>query len=208
MEKKIVIGILGKARAGKDTSAGFMNSYLALKGIPLEHESFARLLKQQVKDICYWDGEKDEAGRKLLQDFTKPIKAYTSTLAAKYPDNEFYQDMKNGAYYPAHTLKDIRNSDKKFFVITDFRFRSETALFGSKDDVKLITIRVNRRNPDGSLYKGDLSPEALADISENDLNDYETTYVIENTGTLEDLKTDCEILADEIFNQLKAEELI
>lgn len=200
MKKKTVIGFIGKARAGKDTSFDFMKDYLATKGVIIEHESFAKLLKEQVKEICYWDGQKDPAGRKLLQDFTKSIKAYCSTLADKFPDNEFYQDMRDGAYYPAHTLKNIRESDQDLFGITDFRFQSETSLFSSKEDVNLITIRIVRTNPDGTLYTGDLSPEALADISENDLNDYKTTYTIMNDGTLEDLKVKVEELTKEIFN--------
>ena len=197
--KKTVIGFIGKARNGKDVSFGFMKDYLNSKGIEIEHESFAKLLKEQARQICYFDDLKDEPGRRLLQDLSKPIKAYVDTLAAKYPDNEFYQDMANGAYYPAHTLKDIRTSDKTLFGITDFRFQSETSLFGSKDDINLITIRIIRTNPDGSLYTGDLSPEALADISENDLNDYETTYTIMNDGTLEDLRVKVEELTKEIF---------
>lgn len=197
--KKTVIGFIGKARNGKDVSFGFMKDYLNSKGIEIEHESFAKLLKEQVKDICYWDGLKDEAGRRLLQDFTKSIKSYCSTLGDKYPENDFFQDMRNGGYYPAHTLKDIRTSNESLFGITDFRFQSETSLFGSKDDINLITIRIIRTNPDGSIYTGDLSPEALADISENDLNDYKTTYTIMNDGTLEDLKVKVEELTKEIF---------
>ena len=197
--KKTVIGFIGKARAGKDTSFDFMKDYLKTLNINIEHESFAKLLKEQVKQICYWDGLKDEEGRKLLQDFTKSIKRYTATLADKYPDNEFFQDMKGGAYYPAHTLKEIRESEETLFGITDFRFQSETSLFSSKDDINLITIRIIRTNPDGSLYTGDLSPEALADISENDLNDYQTTYTIMNDGTLEDLEKKVIELTDQLL---------
>lgn len=197
--KKIVIGFLGKARAGKDTSAEYMIEHLKKNGINMIHESFAALLKEQVAKDCFWDGEKDEYGRKLLQDFSKPIKAYTSHLHEKYPDNELFADMADGAYYPALTLKRIRESAENVFVITDFRFQSETRLFSSKDDVEFITIRIIRRNEDGSLFKGDLSAEALADISENDLNDYQTTYTIENVDDLIGLKKKTEKITDEIF---------
>ena len=196
---KTVIGFIGKGRAGKDTSFNFMKAFLRTRGINIEHESFAKLLKEQAREICFWDGIKDEPGRRLLQNLSKPIKEYVDTLADKYPDNEFYQDMKGGAYYPAHTLKEIRESEETLFGITDFRFQSETTLFSSKDDINLITIRIIRTNPDGSLYTGDLSPEALADISENDLNDYQTTYTIMNDGTLEDLEKKVIELTDQLL---------
>ena len=123
-----------------------------------------------------------------MQDFSKPIKRYADYLSKKYPENEFYADMKNGAYYAANTLKDIRESDYDIFTITDFRFKDEIDLFESKDYIKFIPIRVIRTNPDGSLFTGGLTPEALADVSENQLNDYKERFTIHNDGTLQDLK--------------------
>lgn len=206
--KKTVLLFLGKARAGKDESFSRLAKYLETKNVKIEHKSFADLLKRQAREICYWDGLKDEAGRRLLQDLSKPIKAYVSTLKDKYPDNEFYQDMAGGAYYPAHTLKEIRESEDKLFGITDCRFQSETNLFNSKDYLNTITIRIIRTNPDGTMYTGGLSPEALADISENDLNDYVTDYVIHNDGTLDDLQVKVEALGDEILAKLEKEGLV
>lgn len=196
--KKVVFGFMGKAQHAKDTSSEFLINYLhTAYDEYVEHLAFANLLKQQCKEIAFWDGEKDDEGRILLQNFSKPIKRYADYLSKKYPENEFYADMKNGAYYAANTLRDIRESDYDIFTITDFRFKDEVDLFESKDYIKFIPIRVIRTNPDGSLFTGGLTPEALADISENQLNDYKEMFTIHNDGTLLDLEYKVKKLVDD-----------
>ena len=196
--KKIVFGFMGKAQHGKDSSSEFLINYLhTAYDEYVEHLAFANLLKQQCKEIAFWDGEKDDEGRILLQNFSKPIKRYADYLSKKYPENEFYADMKNGAYYAANTLRDIRESDYDIFTITDFRFKDEVDLFESKDYIKFIPIRVIRTNPDGGLFTGGLSAEALADVSENQLNDYKEMFTIHNNGTLLDLEYKVKKLVDE-----------
>ena len=205
MSKNVVFGLLGKAQHGKDTCSEYIISHLnVVYEEYVEHLAFANLLKQQCREIAFWDGEKDDEGRILLQNFSKPIKRYADYLSKKYPENEFYADMAGGAYYAANTLKDIRESDYNIFTITDFRFKDEVNLFEKKDYIKFIPIRVVRTNPDGSLFTGGLSPEALADISENDLNDYKEMFTIYNNGTLKDLEeTVAELIDKHIINILE-----
>ena len=198
-DSNIVIGFIGKAQAGKDTCSSMAQKFLSENDIELTHFAFADLLKKQCKDIAYWDGEKDDEGRILLQTFSAPIKRYANYLSEKYPDNEFYQDMKNGAYYAANTLRDIRNHPNMLFSITDMRFMDEITLFNSKPDIDLVTIRVKRFNPDGTVFTGGLSPEALADRSENELNDYQEDYTIINDGTLDDLDAKVRKVIYDIF---------
>jgi len=62
-----VVCISGKARHGKDTVASYMKEELEKHGRTVRIVHYADLLKFICKEYFDWDGEKDEAGRSLLQ---------------------------------------------------------------------------------------------------------------------------------------------
>ena len=63
--KRLAIAFIGKARHGKDTMVIHTKSLCNAK---CEHVSFAKHLKEQARALG-WDGEKDFAGRNLLQAY-------------------------------------------------------------------------------------------------------------------------------------------
>jgi hypothetical protein len=76
------------------------------------------------------------------------------------------------------------------FVISDLRYRSEVEQLRQAFGKDLTTIRINR------------SINLSSDPSEHDLNDYKFDYVIDNTGTIEDLKLNIqEILSGNQFKK-------
>ncbi len=62
-----VILISGKAQHGKDTTAGFLMDALKADGYSVLVAHYGDLVKYVCKTFFNWNGEKDEAGRTLLQ---------------------------------------------------------------------------------------------------------------------------------------------
>ena len=62
-----VITISGKAQNGKDTTAGLLKAALEADGYKVLITHYADLLKYICKQFFGWDGQKDDAGRHILQ---------------------------------------------------------------------------------------------------------------------------------------------
>lgn len=113
VSKKIDVGLVGYAGAGKDTAAfGLMREGWHRKG-------FADLLKMRALDIG-WDGSKDAKGRKLLQVIGCAVREY---------DPEFWVRQAIDRIDPRHP-----------YVWTDVRFKNEAQAI--RDIRKGILVRV------------------------------------------------------------------
>lgn len=158
--KKVYL-IIGKARNGKDTVASNAMEILAKQGIKSKHMSFAKLLKEQAKELG-WNGEKDDAGRTLLQHLGDVMKEYHGkSYYARYVLGQILSDLDNSVYF-----------------ITDCRFKTELELFKTCPAIDATTIRVVRPN-----FISDLSEEQQHHISEIDLDDAVEDVLIENDST-------------------------
>ena len=60
-----LIGLSGKALAGKDTTAMMLSNLI--KDRPVVRIAFADALKNECLALHGWNGRKDDAGRTLLQ---------------------------------------------------------------------------------------------------------------------------------------------
>lgn len=171
-----VIAFAGKAGVGKSTVANVfkssMNSNNPYNNYSIQIIPFAKEIKIQSK-ILGWDGKKDEKGRKLLQDITKPIKAY-------HGQN----------HYAEVVFEEALRCNPDLLVIDDLRFKAEANFLKEKAEegkCKVIFVKVENKN-----LVSDLTKEAQTDVSENDLNDFKFDYVIDNSKTLEELEIEVE----------------
>ena len=182
-EKKNIIAFYGKAGSGKDTAAMYLNTKLD-NSIVL---SFASALKYSLT-LLGWDGEKDKAGRYLLQNLSPVIKEYHNLLVEEGKEEQYFKDD-----YYAKFLYDLikKTGTSKYFIISDLRFQEELKLLKLEN---CITIKVVRDN-----YSAITDKKQLADKSENDLNDIIPDFTIYNTGSLSELYTEI----DNIVNQMK-----
>lgn len=187
--KKIVFGISGKAQHGKDTSADYLLSILGGKKV-----HFADKLKEQAMYLG-WDGEKDEGGRKFIQEMSAPIKEYGNWLAKKDPER--YSHYANYNYYAASLYDEILNSEEDILYIADVRFLNEFELFRDSKDIIYISIRVNRIDIDTNLpFDNKLTEAQKQHSSETELDNIKMDYTIINS-TLENLyKSLDEIIID------------
>ena len=169
--KKKVIAIIGKAGHGKDESVKYLVKHCSKK---CEHVSFAKLLKEQAKYLG-WNGKKDKAGRTFLQELSLPVKRYFSELAKVDKKYSLYAD---GNFYSGYVLKQIKESEKEIFFISDMRFVCEYELFANDKDIDLTVIRVWRHNKDKSNFDNGLTYEQQNHPSETENLKIPCRYIV------------------------------
>ena len=134
-----------------------------------ERFAFAYKVKEIAKQFG-WDGVKDEKGRKLLQSVGQTGRAYDKDLWAK-------DCAQRIAAYSGLAL------------VTDLRFRNEMNVVKEAfPDAKVILVKGRA---------ADLGENAK-DISEHDLDGFDDfDFVLDNSGTEEDLKNNVEAMLKE-----------
>lgn len=178
MTKFICIG--GRAQHGKDTTAKMFYDCLVEQGYKAIIVHYADLLKFICRNYMGWNGEKDEAGRTLLQyvgtevvrekrpnfwvDFVVDV---ISLLDDKIdfvivPDTRFPNeiDRVRERGYPAAYIKVIRSAFDNRLTDAQKKHPSETALDYTKPDHVLVNITLPQ-------LKNDV--EKLAKVLKDDL---------------------------------------
>ena len=146
----------GKARSGKDTAAEVIT-----EGYDAATFAFADDVKMIAYNYFGWHGEKDELGRKLLQDIGTTGRNYNRDIWAD-KTVDMIQEW---------------SSDNQLAVVTDTRYPNEIQRIkhGFSD---VVTIRITRN-----------SVEKLKHPSETALDQWtDWDYVVENNGSLEELQ--------------------
>lgn len=162
----MIVLISGYAGSGKDTFAKFLQEYLQ----DCEILHFADPIKECAAKYFCWDGNKDEKGRRLLQQLGRVGREYQKDI---------------------WVLKLIERmvENKKFYIVPDWRFKNEFKLLVEKyGRWNIVAVRVIR---DGI--------KILDDISEHDLDDFKSyDYIVFNDSTLDDLKKAARVLANRL----------
>lgn len=200
-----IIAISGWKRSGKDTSAeylitnygyvrfGFADS---LKDLVAEQYQIVRshcddpefkekpLLSYPVNTT---DAFAEVIHKVLIKEFKEVEgKLYWTPRALCILEGSVKRSVDNG-YWVEKVIRDIKESGINKAVISDLRYRSEVAQLREAFGTDLVTIRVNRF---------ETSPSN--DASERDLDDQKFDYVISNTGSIEDLKTELDIIMEKV----------
>lgn len=164
-----VILISGKAQHGKDTTANILKDYFESKNKKVLITHYGDLVKYICKTLFNWNGEKDKAGRELLQ------RVGTDNIRKVYP--EFWVRH-------IYELLTVFNGEWDYVIIPDCRFPNEIEIF-SEGGFNTITIRVNRIN-----FKSPLTIEQQHHSSETSLDHYIFDYKIDSESGVENLKTE------------------
>lgn len=162
-----VITISGKAQNGKDTTAGLLKAALEADGYKVLITHYADLLKYICKQFFGWDGQKDDAGRHILQYVG------TDIIRQKRPD-----------YWVGFvtSILELFPNEWDYVLIPDCRFPNEIDYL-KEAGLDTVNLRVVRKN-----FKSPLTPEQQAHPSETALDDVEPDYYITNNGSMTDLK--------------------
>lgn len=163
-----VLTISGKAGSGKDTVAEILKKKLEeqCKSVLVIH--FADLLKYICKQYFGWDGNKNEAGRTMLQVIGTDIVR-----------------KQNPNFWVEFVLSTLRffNGSWDFVLIPDARFPNEVDLMRDSE-FHALNMVVTRTE-----YVTKLTSEQQNHASETSILEIKSDFNISNDGTLEELET-------------------
>ena len=173
MDKQIFI-INGSGGVGKDTFVELVSTELndTLKKFHTV-ENFSSVDK--VKEIAIeigWDGKKREKDRKFLSDL--------KNLSSNYCDMPF-QSMKN------KVNEFIKNDENKFLFL---HIREPEEIIRAVKEFDAKTILVVR----------DTVKNITSNMADKNVFNYDYDYVIQNNGTITDLKQKAKELIDEVIS--------
>ena len=174
-----VICVSGKARHGKDTFAEFLKNNLEFIGNRVLILHYADQLKFICQKYYGWNGEKDQAGRTLLQ--------MVGTDYARSRDPEVW------VKYVALFLR-VFGPKFDYIIIPDCRFPNEIDWLRGEHD--MVSVLVERPGFDNGL-----TPEQKKHPSETSLDGYDGfDFFVDNNGTLAELDVVAGTVADRIMD--------
>ena len=160
-----VICISGKAQHGKTTTANCLLDCYKKTGHKVLFTNYGDLLKYIAKAFFNWNGEKDEAGRTLLQSLGDRFRNYDRDYFVKF-------------------IVDVLKANPEKWdavLIGDCRFSNEIEIM--KKNFDTVAVRVDRGD-----FTGGLTDEQRKHISETALDNYVFDYVIKNDGNKDDFE--------------------
>lgn len=161
--------IAGKARHGKDTTAGFIREYYENNGKSVINLQYSSYIKEYAKRISNWDGREETKPRELLQVLG------TDVIRRKI-DSEFFIKRICGDIEVYSYFFDV-------IVISDSREPLEIDIPKSKFE-NVFAIKVNRTNFDDGL-----TPEQRKHYTEVAFDNYDKfDKIFENDKEVSDLK--------------------
>lgn len=160
-----IILISGKAEAGKTTAAKFLKEELESRGERVAITPYGRLVKDLCNMLYGWNGQKDEAGRQLLQHFG------TGVIRKQAPN-----------YWVDHIidLSFMLYDEFDTFIIDDCRFPNEverwkyfTDFIKNDKDYSSRSYDIYWLRIERPRYENHLTPEQRQHPSEIALDGYE-----------------------------------
>lgn len=176
------ICISGKAQNGKDTSAEIFKNELVIRGHSVLVIHQADLLKYICKSFFNWNGEKDDAGRTLLQQVG------TNVIRKVEPD--FWVDF-------IAKVTSFFKDTWDYIIIPDTRFPNELEKLKA-DDANVFHVRVIRKD-----FVSPLTEEQQRHPSETALDGVGSDFTLVNDKAIEDLYSGVVDILDAIEKRVK-----
>lgn len=171
-DTKIII-LAGKAQSGKNESANIMKKYFEKNNKKTVIISYAKYLKDYIREITNWNGRECTKPRELLQQ-----------LGVELIKNQIDSNML------VNRIKEDIEVYKYFFdviIISDARFKEEIECVKEKTVIK-IEGKENKLTTDEKKH---ITETALADYNKYD-------YVIDNKSSKQNLKDQIKNIMEEI----------
>ena len=159
-----IIGITGKAGAGKTTFANILRRILIEENLIYSRIlPFAYRLKRIAREMG-WNGEKDEKGRRLLQ-----------LLGTEVGRDCIGENVWVNLWQEEYRETRMINNYVSLFLIDDLRFQNEAAFVKSKNGI-IVKIEGRKYDNINSAHK-----------SESEMDGIEPDFIISNDGDVEEL---------------------
>ena len=163
-----VIAVSGHAGSGKDTVGRMLETKLEADGASVQIMHYADLLKYICKSFFGWNGEKDEAGRTLIQ--------YVGTDVVRKNNPDYWVNF-------IADMLDFFGESWDYVVIPDTRFPNEIDHLIERG-FDTVHVRVER-----PCFESSLTDEQKSHESETALDETIPNYYITNDGDINDLYT-------------------
>lgn len=176
----------GRARHGKDTSAEIIKDNLETRGYRVLITHYADLLKFICKNFFGWNGEKDEAGRTLLQQI--------GTNCIREQDPDYWVD------FVANLIRMFPDR-YDFVIIPDTRFPNEIDRIADAG-FPVTHVRIIRTD-----FESQLTEEQKNHPSETALDNTAPDFVIKNT-TMSALRGQLRQFCDTIVSEKEQAKIV
>jgi hypothetical protein len=158
MSRPRIIGLVGRARSGKDTAASFMGPSYTIRRL-------ATPIKKACQEIYGWDMDRLESNDKELVD---PVWDITPRRAMVHMTNSIREFMGLDFF----TRRFFESWDGSPIVIPDVRYQSDVSEIHRRGGVTIKILRVG--TPCHSF--------------ESEVDDLETSFTIRNDGTIDEFR--------------------
>lgn len=168
----IIIVINGSAKSGKDKFVSFFKEISNLRV-----KNFSSIDKvKQVAEMCFnWNGKKDDKSRRLLSEMKK--------IWIDFNNGPFYNIIEKIDVDMIYSINNGKDINKNVYFL---HIREPKEIFKIKEKYKnCITLIIDK--------EVDFIPN---NNSDENINNFEYDYVVNNNGTISDLK----IRAKEFLN--------
>lgn len=180
----MLVGVCGKAGAGKDTIADYLVNNHGFKKIAL-----ADPIKRMVKDVFVLDDHTvyDRVAREqpLPQWNNWSVRKLLQTIGTEL----FRRNIDDSVWVKSLWYR-VQSDPTSNYVVSDIRFPNELEYL-QKNCSSFFAIKVKREGCDGGVgLKG----------HESEAYDLDTNYILENNGTYDDLyaKVECVLTEEEL----------
>lgn len=178
-----IICISGRAGSGKDTAATFLKKSLEAEGSKVIITHYADLLKFIIKEYFEWDGNKDEAGRNLLQNV----------------GTEFRRMDPNFWVLFISYIVDLFPQYWDYVIIADARYPNEVSFWKDRGyDCSVVKIIADFKQDCDWDKDHKLTKAQKQHFSEVLIDNVEADFEIYNDGTLQDFYEDLGFLLENI----------
>lgn len=183
MNKPIVITVSAKAQHGKDSFANAFEKIAKEQGYRVLIIHYGDILKYVCKQYFGWNGVKDKAGRDMLQ--------HVGTELVRFNNSDAWANC------VVELVKGLQ-TEYDFVLVPDTRFPNEIECW-ENTDFFIFTVKILRKNEDGTDFDNGLTSEQKQHLSEVSLDDYHFNYEVESAN-LESLALSAESILEDILN--------
>jgi dephospho-CoA kinase len=202
----LIIGLIGQAHVGKDTSADYMIERLQAAGYRARKIALADQLKIICRELIRMFYGRDVPLREFYDQDMKEMIRPDFPLFAGQPfklrtvmqqiGTEVFRDLVSKTVWLDYIKTEVLSDPEQILIISDLRMLNEVEYFQRMTTMKqvdcFVTIRIKRGTTN------ELTGGNQFHISENDLINVATDYTVDNTGNFRQLYQQLDTITNQI----------